>query len=1489
MTLHVLHAGDGYSYLTDQVASADRERERGQELADYYTAHGTPPGMWWGDGLIALEDERLAGGRAHEALMVNGTVAEAQMKALFGEALHPNADALIESMIDEGMKPDAAIKAARLGRRFPKYSNDIELVNATEMSAAAFVADHKRRPTVAELREIERGHGRRLFEDDKGRAPLTDRELVSWMAHEKGKVRQPVAGFDLVFTPPKSVSVLWALGDENTRRTIERCHHEAVNDAITHLQKEAIFTRSGASGELQVDTKGLIVAQFDHYDSRAGDPNFHTHAAVSQKVQGTDGVWRSIDSKALHRAAVAHSQRYNGAVMDLVCRELGVGREVRDMGEGRQAVIEIAGVLPELREGFSGRRTAIEARYDELLRTYRDEHGYMPAKRTMYRMMQQANLDTREGKQTGASLAELRVGWRDRALAIVGSERALGRMMDRVMGRESAVDRPFEGVQPEAEQVIEKLSQRRSSWTMHQLRGAAEAHVATVAFDDPAARRAAIDAVIDHARGQVIALATPEFAPTPAALQRANGESQLVRHDETLLTTTAVLAAEDRVHAAAATPTGHVLTRAHVGHICEQLQAENGRELNPGQRALVEHFTGSGALLAVGVGPAGAGKTTAMTAATRAWEAAGHNVIALAPSAVAAENLGEEIGIDGITVARLTYPYRGKMADSGIAAGTIVESVPIGPGTVLLVDEASMMCTADWDALVSIAHERGAIIRALGDPAQLDAVESGGLLRSLAEHTYAPELDEVVRFGDDHVQAKNSMDLRAGDPAAIDLYARRGWVHDGTLAELKTHVVDDHIADLDAGRNSIVLASTVNDVRELNQAIQSIRRADGVARTGRLVGLSDQHMAGVGDQVVTRSNNRRPDGRTKGGTRPGSYVRNGDVWTVVKVHRDKTLTLRHRDHHGTVRLSADYVREHTELGYAMTIHRAQGLTVDVTRMLHSVSTNLSGLYVGLTRGRSQNHAYVPLDQELPIDVEKVHVDGVQRAPTAIELLKVSVGRDNGQRTATEELRTALAAAHDPERLAIHYHAGQRILRDAYLDRVLEQALPETIHHTMREAHPDSYYRLREVLVTEHDAGGHPVHLLTDALGDHRSLADAHDPAALIVHRISELRATTPLPARTDPDWLAPLPPRHPGIDAELADWCAAGAAAHQDAVARRTDPLTGAVADYRRTLADIDRTRLDTGLAVLPAEDRPQVEHDPETARLSALLGRAERAGHTPDKVVAIAARDLYAAERDISAAAIADHIEQSLPRAQAVDRRRWLEENATAARHLAAARIDLSDPQLAGIVDDIRDRERATGEAGKMLVSRWVAGVARDRDDPTADRDALVSAWRTLHPDPTRGAVDPAVPPWIPAPPLGDSGAGARYQAVADAVRQEGRSVAEQRPLWSEALGDRPTEPATQQRWEQLAGHVAAWRSEHQIDVDEHPLGSMPEAGNGRGHYKNLERALNEHQRAMAAEREHAARAAESEHEHAHYNQLDHSRGRENGRTHDRGNGRHL
>jgi hypothetical protein len=109
MTVHVLHAGDGYTYLTRQVAVEDTDRGRGQELADYYTMQGSPPGRWAGAGL--------------DGLGVTGTVSEAQMKALFGEGLHPDADRIVAARIKAGKTPDAALRAAKLGRAFPRFDD----------------------------------------------------------------------------------------------------------------------------------------------------------------------------------------------------------------------------------------------------------------------------------------------------------------------------------------------------------------------------------------------------------------------------------------------------------------------------------------------------------------------------------------------------------------------------------------------------------------------------------------------------------------------------------------------------------------------------------------------------------------------------------------------------------------------------------------------------------------------------------------------------------------------------------------------------------------------------------------------------------------------------------------------------------------------------------------------------------------------------------------------------------------------------------------------------------------------------------------------------------------------------------------------------------------------------------------------------------------------------------------------------------------------
>jgi hypothetical protein len=109
------------------------------------------------------------------------------------------------------------------------------------------------------------------------------------------RARHAVAGFDLTFTVPKSASVLWAMADEPTRTLITRAHHLAVKDALAFLEQRVAATRVGHTGVQSMAVRGLVAAAFDHWDTRAVDPNLHTHLVIANKVQGVDGVWRSLD------------------------------------------------------------------------------------------------------------------------------------------------------------------------------------------------------------------------------------------------------------------------------------------------------------------------------------------------------------------------------------------------------------------------------------------------------------------------------------------------------------------------------------------------------------------------------------------------------------------------------------------------------------------------------------------------------------------------------------------------------------------------------------------------------------------------------------------------------------------------------------------------------------------------------------------------------------------------------------------------------------------------------------------------------------------------------------------------------------------------------------------------------------------------------------------------------------------------------------------
>ncbi len=221
---------------------------------------------------------------------------------------------------------------------------------------------------------------------------MSDEDVTKFITEQYAKMRQPVAGYDLVFTPVKSISLLWGLGDAQVKEASKR--HISRRRRGPRLDRgRGDLHPSRGRGARKVKAEGLLIARFDHFDNRVGDPNLHTHSAILNRVLA-EGKWTTIDGQVLYKANVAASERYNTRVADLVARKLGVTFAPRpDTAVGKQPVYEVEGIPVGLLEEFS-RRAQIEDRQAELAREYKDKYGKNPPKKVQYAQAQQATLDT---------------------------------------------------------------------------------------------------------------------------------------------------------------------------------------------------------------------------------------------------------------------------------------------------------------------------------------------------------------------------------------------------------------------------------------------------------------------------------------------------------------------------------------------------------------------------------------------------------------------------------------------------------------------------------------------------------------------------------------------------------------------------------------------------------------------------------------------------------------------------------------------------------------------------------------------------------------------------------------------------------------------------------------------------------------------------------------------------------------------------------------
>ena len=1109
MSLHKLTAGTGYTYLTRQVAAHDRTPGPRTSLASYYSEKGETPGRWVGSGVAGID-----------GLSVGDEVTALQMRALFGAGLHPLAEQRRERLEGPGLSDRDFKAVTRLGVPFKVYTAEatafrVEVAKRIEDHAASLGHPRDYPLDTQDRARIRSQVAAEFFRAEHGRDPRDARELSGTIAKLSRPRTTAVGGFDLTFSPVKSVSTLWAIAPPEVAAQVELAHNEAVADALAFIEQHALYSREGTNGVRQVDVTGLVAAAFTHRDSRAGDPDLHTHVAVANKVQTRSGKWLSIDGRILFKAKVTASETYNTALEKHLRTRLGLVFAERPGTErGKRPVREVVGVDPALNQRWSSRRASIEARRGELATAFQGDHGRPPTVVEAILLAQQATLETRDAKHEPRTLTEQRTAWREQAEEVLGGPRGVSFMVATALsaGRTAPagmVDAAW--VRDTASRVRDEIQSRRSTWQVWHVR--AEAHRQVRAANLPAEHvDTVVDLVTDHTLTATSVRLTPagDGIDEPPELRRTDGSSMYEVAGSAVYSSTQILAAEKRLVDAAGITDRH---RANPDAVQMALleQAANGTTLNPGQAALVTQMATSGARLQLAIAPAGAGKTTAMRALTAAWFEDGGTVIGLAPSAAAAAVLREQIGATADTLAKLTWSISHHDLPDWAEA--------IGPRTLVVIDEAGMADTLSLDTVVAFVTGRGGQVRLIGDNQQLAAIGAGGVLRDIAATHGALQLSELMRFTDP-VEGAASLALRQGRTEALGFYLDRDRVHVGDLATITTDVFTAWANDRARGLDALMLAPTRALVSQLNQQAQHHQQARAHRLTGRNPGpgvrLSDGNTAHTGDTVVTRSNDRR--------LRLGAndWVKNGDRWTVHNVHRDGSLAVQHRRSGRSVTLPADYVTAAAELGYASTIHGAQGISVDTVHGLATGEETRQQLYTMLTRGADANHLYLQVvgdgDPHAILQPQNV------RPPTATEILESILARGDAPVSATTTARdhasptlrlgAATARYLDALHVAAEHHLGTAAT--AALEAGAERLIPGI-------ADEPAWPTLRAHLVLLAATGDDPLTALHFAAGS-RELDSADDRAAVLDWRLDDhpTAGQGPLP------WL-------PGIPAQLRD------------------------------------------------------------------------------------------------------------------------------------------------------------------------------------------------------------------------------------------------------------------------------------------------------------------------------------------------------------------
>ncbi len=721
------------------------------------------------------------------------------------------------------------------------------------------------------------------------------------------RTKEPVLAYDVRFAAPKSVSLIYALGGEETRERLLAAYDRAVAAGISYLEREACFVQRGRGGKTIEPGQGFVAMAFRHRMSRAGDPALHTHVLVANMTRAqSDGRWLSLAAplgrSALYQHGKAAGYVFQAQLRAELVRELGV-----EWGPTRNGYADIKGIERPVIEHFSQRRA-------EILEALagRGASSAKAAEVAAYR--------TRQGKDYGVDPDRRREEWAARA-----QEFELTREKIAELTREELRRPPKSLFEHDLDKALFSLERSRSHFDRRDLlcaiAGAAPEGIGLRELETAADRLLASE--------RVVSLGRPSDPSQP-----------------TQFTTPSIIASERSFLEIAGGGEAAGAGRVSAASLATAL--ERHPYLGEDQREMVRRLVEGGERIVPIAALPGTGKTTALVVAKEAWQVEGHEVVGVATARTASTELSDA-GVPATSIASLL-----KRADELQMLG----AEPLARGTVIVVDEASTTATLQAAELAELAERCQGKLVMIGDTRQIGAVGPGGLFVHLTRVVEPSMLTEIRRQV--HELDRRVVELAHAGRGSDALDLLRG---EGRLAVADTIEEARHAALLDwhrayaCGADAVMIARRNRDVDELNAGAHALLQAEGKLG-GEAIRVGAQEFA-AGDRVMTRVNT------------PEVANRERFVLTAVDPDRGEVELQRIGGDGRTVTLGPDYLERTTPNGepalehaYAVTIYGSEGKTFDQTFALLDAGASQEELTVAVSRAREATLAYGVASLEL---------------------------------------------------------------------------------------------------------------------------------------------------------------------------------------------------------------------------------------------------------------------------------------------------------------------------------------------------------------------------------------------------------------------------------------------------------------------------------------------------------------------------------------------